>query len=415
MSAPRTATSPTGATIGLPITLGGPEFVADPQAHYAWLRENAPVHAGRIASLIEQDVWMVSRYADCKAVLTDDRFRRAPGGESAMTAELPEHMRLLSIESLLYKDDPDHRRLRKLVVKPFTPRTIERLGERVVELAHGLLDDLEQQDTVDLREAFALPIPTTIISEMVGVDEADRGRFRRGMQALLGAEFGEESRNDEAKALVDFVRELIARRRGQPGEDILTGLIQAEEDGDRLADDELVAMVFVLIAAGYETTYNLITNAVVTLLDHPDQLARLRAAPGDEGLWRTAIDEIVRYTGTVGGTEALTAAEDVTWYDQTIPAGAIVIPILGAANRDPAAFEQPEVFDITRHPNNHIGFGHGVHFCLGANLARMETRVALGVLLERSPNLRLALDRAELAFEPVPLLARYRELPVHLG
>lgn len=400
-----------------PITLGSEEFVADPQAHYAWLRENAPVYAGRIVALTEQDVWMVSRYADCKTVLTDDRFQRAPEGKSAMTAELPEHMRLLSTDSLLYKDDPDHRRLRKLVVKPFTPKAIEHLGGRVGELAHGLIDDLEQQDTVDLREAFALPIPSTIISEMVGVEEAHRDRFHRGMQALFGgfAEFGGESWNDEAKALIDFVRELIARRRTEPGEDILTGLIQAEEDGDRLDDDELVAMVFVLISAGYETTYSLITSAVVTLLDHPDQLARLRAAPDDEGLWRGAIDEIVRYTSPVGGTEALTAAEDVTWYDQTIPAGAIVFPILGAANRDPEAFEQPDVFDITRHPNNHLGFGHGVHFCLGANLARMETRVALGVLLDRSPNLRLAVDRAELVFEPVPLLVRYRELPVHLG
>ncbi len=215
-------------------------------------------------------------------------------------------------------------------------------------------------------------------------------------------------------ALTELVRALIEHKRSEPGEDILTGLIHAEEEDDSLDDDELVAMVFLLVAAGYETTYHLITNAVVTLLDHPEQLARLRAAPDDDGLWHSAVEEILRYSSPVGGTKPVTAVTDVSWHGAVIPAGASVVPLLDAANRDPGAFEDPDRFDIDRHPNNHLAFGHGVHFCLGANLARLETRVALGILFERNPNLRLAVDRSALELEPLPFWTRYRALPVHL-
>jgi cytochrome P450 len=412
--------SPTSPTITHPITVGSEEFLADPHGHYAWLRENAPVYRGKLALLTDQDVWLVSRYDDCRALLTDDRFARSPGESgSALTAELPEHMRLLTRDTLVYKDDPEHRRLRKLVARPFTPKAIDALGERVRELAEGVLDGLGAADrVVDLRTEFALPIPATVISEMVGVPEPDRDRFQRGIAAMLGGldgmTAGDPQWDQEVRDLVAFVRELVTRRRSDPGEDILTGLIAAEESGDRLDDDELVAMVFTLVAAGYETTFGLITNAVVTLLDHPDQLARLRDAPDDDALWRTAIDEIVRYAGPVASTEMLTAAQDVTWHGETIPAGAIVVPLLHAANRDPAAFDDPDRFDITRTPNTHLGFGHGVHFCLGANLARMEARVALGALLGRHPDLHLAVERSALRPEQVPLLHRYQELPVHL-
>ncbi|NHD19535.1 MULTISPECIES: cytochrome P450 [unclassified Actinopolyspora] len=397
-----------------PITLGSPEFVAAPQAHCTWLRTHAPVYRGRIDSaLVDQDVWIVSRYADCKSLLTDDRFPRSPAGGPAIAEGMPDHLRLLS-ESMIYKDSHEHRRLRRLVAKPFTPRAIERLGRRVSELAHGLLDELESREVVDLRSEFALPVPMTVISEMVGVDEADRERFHRGIQGLLSG-MGESERevdHDEGAALAEFVRELIERRRRAPGDDLLTGLIQAEEQGERLADDELAAMVFTLVTAGYETTYNLITNAVVALLDHPDQLALLRADPA---LMGSAVEEAVRYLGPVQSSEALTAAEDVTWHGRTIPAGSLVLPLLAAANHDPAVFAAPETFDITRGPNHHLGFGHGEHFCLGANLARMEARVALDALLRRNPGLALAVDREQLALEAVPMLVRYRSLPVHLG
>jgi cytochrome P450 len=405
-----------------PIMVGSPEFLADPYAHYAWLRENAPVYRGRLAYVSDQDVWMVSRHADCRALLTDERFQRSPGGSGpGFLEQFPEAAReplkLLTTYSMIMMDDPAHRRLRMLVVKPFTPRAIARIGERVVELAHGLLDRLEQVGTADLREQFALPIPSTVINEMMGVPHIDRNRFQKGAQALIagGFDYGKDSWVREVNEMTELVRELIEHKRTEPGEDILTGLIHAEEEGDRLDDHELVAMAFLLITAGYETTYNLITNAVVTLLDHPDQLARLRSATNDDELWRGAVDEVLRYNSPVGGTEPVTATTDVVLHGTTIPAGASAVPLTQAANRDPEVFEDPDRFDIDRRPNNHLAFGHGVHYCLGANLARLETRVALGILFERNPNLRMAVDRSELVLEPLPLWTRYQTLPVRFG
>jgi cytochrome P450 len=405
-----------------PITVGSPEFLAAPDAHYAWLRDHAPVYRGRMAYLGEQDLWMVSRYADCRALLSDARFQRSPGGRGpALLDQLPaavqEPMRLLTTSSMILMDDPAHRRLRGLVARSFTPRAVAAIGERVRELSHSLLDRWEPVGEFDLRAEFALPIPTTVINEMVGVPPADRERFQQGVQALIAGmgALGQDSWARDVNALTDVVRALIEHKRSQPGEDILTGLIHTEEDGDRLSDDELTAMVFLLVTAGYETTYNLITNAVLTLLEHPEQLARLRAAPDDDGLWRTAIDELLRCSSPIGATEALTAVTDVDWHGTTIPAGAAVVPLIHAANHDPREFPDPDRFDIDRHPNNHLAFGHGVHFCLGANLARLETRTALTVLVQRNPGLRLAVDRSALEVEPLPLWLRYRTLPVHLG
>ena len=407
--------TPTTPVPEAPFTIGTPEFVADPLGHYAWLRENAPLARTELVyGPVSQPIWIFSRYRDCRAMLTDPRLPRSPAGGAAITAGLPEHVRLLSTESLIMKDEPEHKRLRTLVSKPFTPRMTARLGERVRELADERLDALAGRDVVDLRQDFALPIPYTVISEMVGVGEADRPRFQDGVAALL-SDRSAEGWDEQVRDLITFTRDLVARKHSAPGDDILTGLIQAEQDGDRLTEDEVVAMVFTLVIAGYETTYNLITNAVVTLLDHPDQMSRLRQVPDDDGLWRSAIEEIVRYSGPVGGTKPATAAEDIDWDGRTIPAGSTVMPLLGSANRDPEAFDAPDRFDITRSPNHHLGFGHGAHFCLGANLARLEARIAVHALLTRAARLSLAVPRDELALEPMPLWTRYHELPVHLG
>lgn len=408
--------STTPVTEGLP-AIGSSEFAADPHRYYAWLREHAPVASTRLDyGPMSQPVWVLARYQDCRALLTDPRLPRSPGGASAMTAGLPEHLRFMSAESLIMKDGSEHKRLRALVAKPFTPKMIEQLGERVRALASERLEALAAKDMVDLRREYALPIPYTVIADMVGVDEADRARFQHGVTAMLtDFEGTREDWDSQIRDLVTFVRELVARKRAEPAEDILTGLIQAEEDGDRLSEDELVAMVLTLIVAGYETTFNLITTAVVTLLDHPADLARLREAPEDTDLWRSAIEEIVRYAGPIGGTKPATAVEDITWYGQTVPAGSAVIPLLGSANRDPEAFDEPDRFDITRTPNHHLGFGHGPHFCLGSNLARLEARIALQVLLARHPAISLAVPRGELTLEPMPLWTRYQQLPVRLS
>lgn len=250
---------------------------------------------------------------------------------------------------------------------------------------------------------------------MVGVPEQDRSTFHDYVELLFEgmATYGIEGAGERMDGFVDYLLELIDERRADPGEDILTRLIHASEDGDRLSDDELVAMVFMLITAGYETTHNLITNGVATLLLHPDQLARLKQYPG---LIDSAVEEILRYTGTVGGTEATTfAAEDITLHGVTIPRGAMVMALLGSANRDPDQFDDPDTFDITRDPNNHLAFSRGNHFCLGAHLARMETRIALTNLFARFPDLRLAVHPSELHLLSIPLMNRLDGLPVVLG
>ncbi|MBW0132696.1 cytochrome P450 family protein [Pseudonocardia abyssalis] len=392
-----------------PFVIDGPEFLADPHRHYDRLRREAPVAIGGMSVLPGQQIHFLARYADCVALTTDPRFRRvAPDGTPPA---LPEALRLLAVDSMILKDDPEHHRLRRLVSRPFTPAAVGRLAERVHAVTGDLLDGFVAGRPVDLQRDYAIPIPVTVISEMVGLGHDERAIFHEGMRLLVDglSALGMDEAVRRMEDLTGFVRELVARRRATPGEDIMSGLVRASDDGDRLTDDEIVALVFLLVGAGYETTYNLIGNGVLALLRHPDQLALLVRRPE---LIDTAVEEILRWTGTVGGTKPTYAAEEVEWHGVRIPRGAMVMPLLASANRDPAVFDRPEEFDITRSPNPHIAFSRGAHFCLGANLARMEARIAIGNLLARFPGTRLAVDPADLATEPTPLMVRLRGLPV---
>jgi cytochrome P450 len=403
----------TQSDVKQPINLGSRAFATNKYAYYMWLREEVPVCKGKITVI---NTYLLSRYEDCVNMLKDQRFvrnRTTATGGGRLPFPTPKTIRLIA-QNMILEDEPNHRRLRNLVHKAFTPRALARLEQRIDRLTHELLDVAERQSDVDLIPAYALPIPVTVIRELVGVSDEDMPRFRDGVKVLSGLSgwtlfrvlFWDLPRTDR------FVRDLIARKRTDPQDDILTGLIHAEEQGDRLSEDELVSMVFLLIFAGYETTVHLIANSVVTLLQHPDQLARLRAQPE---LMESAVEEILRYNGPIQGTKPGYALEDVLLHGVTIPKGSAVIPLLGAANHDPAVFERPEEFDIARSPNRHLGFGQGIHYCLGAPLARMETRIALKNLLKRSPNLHLAVKPEELKIQNVPLWHRYERLPVLLG
>lgn len=399
--------------IKTPINISSKNFTYHKYAYYKWLREEAPVCKGNFAVV---NLYLLSRYHDCVSMLKDPRFvrnRTTATGGSRMPFPAPKSVALLS-QSMIVEDEPAHRRLRNLVHKAFTPRALTRLEERIEHLTHELLDKAEKQGNVDIKEAYALPIPVTVISEMVGVRDADMEKFRDSMQVLTNGLSGWSLFRTlfwDMRSSSAFVRELIAYKRANPQDDILTALIQAEEEGDKLSEDELVSMVFLLIIAGYETTVHLITNSVVTLLQHPDQLARLQEHPE---LLESAIEEIMRYNGPVHGTKLGYAVEDVTLHGVTIPKGAAVMPLLGAANHDPAVFENPEVFDIARTPNRHLGFGQGIHYCLGAPLARLETRIALKNLLERNPNLHLAVAPEHLQLQNIPGWHRYERVPVML-
>jgi cytochrome P450 len=373
------------------------------------------VYKGKLSIIT---IYLLSRYDDCVALLKDPRFVRdrttVTGGNNRLPIPVPKSISLLA-KSMILEDEPEHRRLRNLVHMAFTPRALARLEGRITQLTHDLLDAAEAQGNVDLMQAYALPIPVTVIRELVGVSDADMPRFRSGIRVLSEGLSGWNFLRTivwDLPATIRFVRELINRKRADPGDDILTGLIQAEDDGQHLTDDELVSMVMLLILAGYETTVHLITNSVVSLLRHPEQLARLRAAPE---LAASAVEEVLRYHGPVQSTKPAYAREDVTLHGVTIPKGTAVMPLLGAANHDPTIFPDPEVFDIARTPNRHLGFGQGIHYCLGAPLARMETRIALQTLIERNPHLRLAVEPDELVLQPIPSWQRYSALPVVLG
>ena len=382
-------------------------------AYYRWLREEEPVCRAKV-SLFKG--YFLSRYDDCVAFVQDPRFLRnrstATGG-SRFPFPLPKGIKALAT-SMITEDEPEHRRLRGLVQKAFTARALSNLEKRIESLTHELLDEIEKQDRVDLKRAYGLPVPSTVISEMMGLLQDEIPHFQKLMRVLATGLSGWKIVRTLAwdmRVAMKFMRELLARKRLDPGDDILTGLIHAEEEGERLTEDELVAMTFLLIIAGYETTVNLITNGALTLLQHPDSLERLRAEPA---LWDSAVEEIVRYNGPIHTSKPEYATEDVVWHGTTIPKGSAVFPLYGSANHDPNAFEKPEVFDIARSPNKHLGFGWGPHFCLGASLARMETRITLRTLFERNPGLRLAEPAEALQFEPAPGWHRYASLPVYL-
>ncbi len=401
--------------INHPLNVASKDFTANKYMYYGWLRDHAPVYKGK---MMVMNVYFLSRYEDCLSVLKDPRFVRnratATGSGGKLPFPVPKSVALAS-QSMIIADEPEHRRLRNLVHKAFTPRSLARLESRIEQLTHQLLDELDTHGTVDLKQAYALPVPVTVISEMMGVSSEDMPKFIGSMRVLTTGFSGWSVVRAllwDLRKTTSFVRELIERKRQDPQDDILTALIQAEEDGEHLSEDELVSMVILLIVAGYETTVHLITNTVVALLQHPDQLARLREQPE---LMPSAIEEVLRFLSPVQGTKPMYPTEDIRLHGRTIPRGATVMPLLGAANRDPRTFADPDVFDIARTPNHHLGFGQGIHYCLGAPLARMEARIAVKNLLDRSPNLRLAVDPETLNIQRYPMWHRYDVLPVILG
>lgn len=400
--------------ISHPITVGSADFNADQYRYYAWMRRNSPVYRGRLALRPpDRDVYFISRHQDCVAVIADPRIRRVVAGAEHLP--LPDAIRMLTTGTMVYQDDPVHLRLRKLVSRPFTPRAIARLGNRVQAVTARVLDRLTPGQRIDLHDDYALPITTTVIGEMVGIPALDRSACYDYIDSLFEMMLtgGSEEAAQRMDEFVDYLRNLVQLRRADPGDDIITELIQAGEDGDRLSDDEIIAMVFLLVTGDYQTTPNAITNGMAALLTHPEQLNLLQDRPELIG---SAVEEVLRYTGTVGSTEATTfAADDITMHGVTIPRGAMMVPLLTSANRDPAEFDDPDRFDITRNPNNHLAFSRGSHFCLGAHLARMEARITIAALITHFPDLALAIAPQELRLEPIPLLNRYAELPIVLG
>ncbi|NGO47649.1 cytochrome P450 family protein [Streptomyces ureilyticus] len=387
----------------------GPDFLRDPYPVYARLRSQGPVH--RVYDPDGEEVWLVVGHEACRTAFTDPRLSRNWLRSGNIKQIVNTEQSQPALMHMLMSDPPDHTRLRRLVAREFTPRRIESLAPRIQQVTDELLDRMlaVEERRADLIASFAFPLPMTVICELLGVPELDRDAFRRWSNEMVART------SPEAEALAyqeesAYLAELIAAKRAKPGEDLLSGLIHtADEDGDRLSPDELIGMSNLLLIAGHETTVNLIGNGLRALFAHPGQLADLRA---DFGLLDGAIEEMLRYDGPVETSTDRLALEDVELGGVTIPAGSTVLITMADADRDPERFKDPDRFDIRRDSRGHIAFGHGLHYCLGAPLARLEGRIAFRTLLERFPDLAPDADESELPWTPGLLIRGVRKLPV---
>jgi cytochrome P450 len=399
-----------------PAALFGPAEAGARHAAYAALAATGPVH--RITLPNGMPAWLVTGYDAVRAALTDPRLIKNPG-PTPLEGLLPPAVNAAMNSDLLHNDPPDHTRLRRLVSGAFTRRRVDALAPRIQQIADGLLDDLTgalaEHGEADLIAAFAYPLPITVIGELLGVPAHDQAGFQGWSTTVAGgAAAGRQAWVEAATALVGYVRELVAAKRARPGDDLMSALVAARDGADRLTEDELTSMVFLLLIAGHETTVNLIGNGMYTLLTHPDRHALLLAEP--ERLPAT-IEELLRFDGPVQVATFRWTSVPVQIGDTVIPAGEVVIPGLLAANRDPAAAVDPAAFDPSREATalGHLAFGHGVHHCLGAALARLEGRIALGSLLARLPDLRLAVPVPELRWRPSVLMHGLAALPVSVN
>ena len=355
-----------------------PQFLLNPYSWLAKMRSRAPVFYNK-----EQQCWMVFRYDDVERVLSEWK---------TFSSKLPQPLdRKDFTQSLAQTDPPKHQSLRALVQKVFTPHRVEALAPRITELTHELLDRMKQHKQVDLIEAFSSPLPIFVIGEILGVPVDRRSDFKRWSDGVLATD------PTAIKNMADYFRELLKERRSHPGKDLITDLIAAYEEGEKLSGQEVVDFCMLLLTAGNETTTNLITNTIWCLHEHPDENQRLR---NDLSLFPSAIEEVLRYYSPVTFLNRYTQVETQIG-NQTIPPGQLVQLWLASANRDEHQFENADRFIIDRDPNEHMAFGNGIHFCLGAPLSRLEAKIGLKALFSEFPNLRV--DPKE-PLKPLPYL-----------
>ncbi|GAA0558837.1 cytochrome P450 [Paractinoplanes ferrugineus] len=386
--------------------LADPDFHNDPHPSYARWRQTGPVRPVVLPG--GYGGWLVTRYEDARQALTDPRLSKDFHTVQRSNDPLPPDIGAAIGHHMLAADPPDHTRLRRLVTAAFTARRIEGLRPRIEQITDELLDAMAGRDEVDLIDALAFPLPIRVICELLGIPADDQDSFRAWSNTLVGGEATRAQLPAAMTALVSYVRALIADRRRQPGADLLSGLIAVRDEADRLSEDELSSMVFLLLIAGHETTVNLIGNGSYLLLSQRERWERLRADPA---LLPTAIEEFLRYESPVETASYRITTEAVQIGGTLVPAGEIVVVGLLSANRDEQRFPDPAELRLDRPQNPHMAFGHGIHYCLGAPLARLEASVAFGRLLARFPDLRLASDE-EPGWRPGLLMRGLRGLPV---
>lgn len=374
---------PFGPIVGLEI---------DPM--YTWLRENEPF--SKVQLPYGDEAWLLVRYDDNRAALGDARFSRAEAVVRDVPRKHPQKVGAL----LTDLDPPEHTRLRRLIAKAFTVQQVERMRARAQQITETLLDDLEKAGgPADLASSYAVPFPGLMICELIGVPYDERDQFQELVAAFMSVTaLTNEQRQAKLGLLADYVARLAVQRRETPGDDLLSALIIARDEQDRLTEDELVQLTLLILAAGFESTASQIVNFTYTLFNHPDQLALLRSQPE---LMPGAIDELMRWVPLLVTADTMPryALVDVELPNGTVPAGEPVLFAKHAANRDPRRYDDPERLDLTRDAQGHLGFGHGAHHCLGAPLARMDLQVGMSALLTRFPTLRLAVPPEDLEWK----------------
>jgi cytochrome P450 len=384
----------------------GAEYFQDPYTVHARLRAERPVSAVIMPG--GTPAWLVTGYAEARSALTDPRLvKNVPGWHpdpDSIYAALDVHM--------LNSDPPDHERLRRLVNKAFTTRRVEELRPRITSITVELLDDMSTQREVDLLATFAFPLPITVICELLGVPVADRDDFRAWSATVVSNTVTPEVFMKDATAMVRYIRALLAAKRREPADDLLSALVLASDEGDRLRANELVSMVFLLLVAGHETTVNLIASGMLALLLNPGEADRLRA---DRSLIGGAVEDLLRYVNPVNHATYRFASEPVEIGGVRIGAGEPVIVALSSANRDPSRYAAPDRLDLGRDSSGHLAFGHGIHYCLGAPLARLEAEIAFSGLLERFGSMTLAVPADSLRWRPSTLIHGLETLPVRLA
>ncbi|MFF3495654.1 cytochrome P450 [Streptomyces sp. NPDC002795] len=394
------------------------EFASNPYPAYAWLREHAPVHRTTLPSGVE--AWLVTRYADARQALADQRLSKnadhhdEPSHAKGKTG-IPGERKAELTTHLLNIDPPDHTRLRRLVSKAFTPRRVAEFAPRVQQLTDDLIDAFATKGEADLIHDFAFPLPIYAICDLLGVPREDQDDFREWAGMMIRHGGGPRGGVGRAvKRIRAYLVDLIHRKRGDLSDDLISDLIRASDHGEHLTENEVAAMCFVLLLAGFETTVNLVGNGTHALLRDHEQMRRFRAAAaqGDTSVLDAAVEELLRYDGPVEFATWRFAIQPLEIGGQRIATGEPVLVVLAAANRDPARFEHPDVLDLDRRTNPHLGYGHGIHYCLGAPLARLEARTALATLLGRFPDLELAAAPAELRWRGGLIMRGLRSLPV---
>ncbi|NMO97846.1 cytochrome P450 family protein [Paenibacillus lemnae] len=386
-------------------TLFSKPFTENPYPAYTSLRESEPVVKLRFPD--GQNGWLVTRYEDGLTVLKNPVFikdmKKVYGSDTGS----------VFTSNMLFSDPPDHKRLRGLVQKSFTPHKIAGMRSRIQAIADELLDQTSGREEMNLIDDYAFPLPIIVISEMLGVPLEDRDKFRIWSNSIIGASNQESdaSVGQHMQEFIQYLKEWFANVREHPGDDMISQLVQSEEQGDRLSEQELYGVVTLMIIAGHETTVNLIGNGLLALLSHRDQLSLLMENPS---LIHNTIEEMLRYNGPVEFSTSRWASEDIELNGQTIHKGELVVVALNSANRDESQFKDPDLFDITREKSPHLAFGQGIHHCLGAPLARLEGEIAILSLLQRYPNLKLRGEWSELKWRPGMIVRGVEEVPLSI-